>query len=120
MSDLIIIGGGIIGGASLYYLLEKGYDGKILILERGDALAQESTSLSAGGVRNIWSTTVNMKMTSYSIKQFSEFKDRFGINIGFEMNGYLFTYYEKEWETLIEWIQLWLELVVYLVEVVQY
>ncbi|MCK4321327.1 FAD-binding oxidoreductase [candidate division WOR-3 bacterium] len=107
MYDLVIIGGGIIGGASLYYLLEKGFDGKILVLERGDALAQESTSLSAGGVRNIWSTKVNMKMTSYSIKQFSEFKDRFGINIGFEMNGYLFTYYEKEWENIVKFKPNW-------------
>ena len=107
MYDLVIIGGGIIGGASLYYLLEKGYDGKILVLERGDALAQESTSLSAGGVRNIWSTNVNMKMTSYSIKKFSEFKVCFGVNIGFEMNGYLFTYYEDEWENIVKFKTRW-------------
>jgi len=107
MDDLIIIGGGIIGGASLYYLLEKGYDGTILVLEKSDALAQESTSLSAGGMRNIWSTTVNMKMTSYSIEHFSEFKDRFGINIGFERNGYLFTYYEDKWEEIVKFKPKW-------------
>jgi len=107
MYDLVIIGGGIIGGASLYYLLEKGYDGKILVLERGDALAQESTSLSAGGLRNIWSTKVNMKMTSYSIKKFSEFKECFGVNIGFEMNGYLFTYYEDEWKNIVKFKPSW-------------
>ncbi len=107
MNDLVIVGGGIIGGASLYYLLEQGYDDDILVLEKSDALAQESTSLSAGGARNIWSTTVNMKMTSFSIKQFSEFKERFGINIGFEPNGYLFTYYEDEWDNIVKFKPHW-------------
>jgi len=107
MNDLVIIGGGIIGGASLYYLLEKGYDGNILVLEANDALAQKSTSLSAGGIRNIWSTTVNMKMTTYSINHFSEFKGRFGVSIGFERNGYLFTYYENEWKDIVNFKPRW-------------
>lgn len=107
MKDLIIIGGGIIGGSSLYYLLEKGYKGKILVLEKNDALAQESTSLCAGGIRNIWSTTVNMEMTSYSIEHFKDFKNIFGVSIGFEQNGYLFTYYEDEWEDIVNFKPRW-------------
>ncbi|MCK4421798.1 FAD-binding oxidoreductase [candidate division WOR-3 bacterium] len=107
MSDLVIIGGGIIGGASLYYLLEKGYSGSIVVMESNDALAQKATSLSAGGMRNIWSTTVNMKMTTYSIKHFSEFKELFGISIGFEQNGYLFTFYEDRWDEIVKFKPKW-------------
>lgn len=107
MYDIIIIGGGIIGGSSLFHLMDGGYEGKILVLEKSDALAQESTSLSAGGARDIWSTTVNMKMTAYSLKHFSEFEDRFDVNIGFEQNGYLFTYYEKDWNDIVEFKPNW-------------
>ena len=107
MYDIIVVGGGIIGGSSVYHLFEKGYAGKILVLERNNALAQESTSLCAGGMRNIWSTEVNMKMTIYSIEHFKNFKESFGISIGFEQNGYLFTYYEKNWQDIVDFKPVW-------------
>ncbi len=107
MHDIIVVGGGIIGGSSIYHLLEKGCKGKILVLERNNALAQESTSLCAGGMRNIWSTEVNMKMTSYSIEHFKNFRENFGVSIGFEQNGYLFTYYEKNWQDIVDFKPVW-------------
>lgn len=107
MYDIIVIGGGIIGGSAIYHLLEKGYKGKILVLERNNALAQESTSLCAGGMRNIWSTEVNMKMTIYSIEHFKNFKENFGVSIGFEQNGYLFTYYENNWQSIVDFKPVW-------------
>jgi FAD-dependent oxidoreductase domain-containing protein 1 len=107
MHDIIVIGGGIIGGSAVYHLLEKGYTGKILILEKNNALAQESTSLCAGGMRNIWSTEVNMKMTSYSIEHFKNFRENFGVSIGFEQNGYLFTYYENNWQDIVDFKPVW-------------
>ncbi len=107
MYDIIVVGGGIIGGSSVYHLFEKGYSGRVLVLERNNALAQESTSLCAGGMRNIWSTEVNMKMTSYSIEHFKNFKENFGVSIGFEQNGYLFTYYEKNWGNIVDFKPRW-------------
>jgi glycine/D-amino acid oxidase-like deaminating enzyme len=107
MQDIIVVGGGIIGGSAIYHLFERGYNGKILVLERNNALAQESTSLCAGGMRNIWSTEVNMKMTSYSIDHFKSFKESFGVSIGFEQNGYLFTYYEENWQDIVDFKPEW-------------
>lgn len=107
MYDIVVIGGGIIGGSAVYHLLEKGYTGKILVLERNNALAQESTSLCAGGMRNIWSTEVNMKMTIYSIEHFKNFRENFGVSIGFEQNGYLFTYYENNWQGIVDFKPVW-------------
>lgn len=107
MHDIIVVGGGIIGGSAVYHLFEKGYTGKVLVLERNNALAQESTSLCAGGMRNIWSTEVNMKMSIYSIEHFKNFQKKFGISIGFEQNGYLFTYYEKNWQDIVDFKPVW-------------
>jgi FAD-dependent oxidoreductase domain-containing protein 1 len=107
MHDIIVVGGGIIGGSAIYHLLEKGYTGKILVLERNNALAQGSTSLCAGGMRNIWSTKVNMKMTSYSIGHYKDFQKNFGVSIGFEQNGYLFTYYENNWQDIVDFKPIW-------------
>ncbi|MFO8061621.1 MAG: FAD-binding oxidoreductase [bacterium] len=107
MSDIVIIGGGIIGGAITYNLFERGFNGHVTVLEKNNQLAQESTSLSAGGFRNIWSTEVNLKLTNHSIKAFREFKDRLGINIGFEQIGYLFTYYEDDWQDIVDFKPVW-------------
>ncbi|MDD3803876.1 MAG: FAD-binding oxidoreductase [bacterium] len=100
MSHTVIIGGGIIGGSILYHLYKNGYTGKTTVIERKSQLSQESTSLSAGGFRNIWSTKVNLKLTNYSIEAFKMFKEELGENIGFEQIGYLFTYYEEGFEAI--------------------
>ncbi|HVT02022.1 MAG TPA: FAD-binding oxidoreductase [Thermoanaerobaculia bacterium] len=91
--DTIIIGGGIIGGSALYHLSTLGYPGRTLVLEREDALSKGSTALSAGGFRNIWTTEINMRLTTYSIPKLKGFREELGFPIGFDQRGYLFCQY---------------------------
>jgi glycine/D-amino acid oxidase-like deaminating enzyme len=97
--DLIIIGGGIIGGSVLYHLGQLGYKGRVLVLEREDALSKGSTALSAGGFRNIWTTPINMRLTSYSIRKLASFREELNWPIGFDQRGYLFCQYEENFES---------------------
>jgi FAD-dependent oxidoreductase domain-containing protein 1 len=97
--DLIIIGGGIIGGSTLYHLSQLGYQGRVLVLEREDALSKGSTALSAGGFRNIWTTPINMRLTSYSIRKLAGFQEELQFPIGFDQRGYLFCQYAKNLES---------------------
>src|SRR5260221_605500 len=97
--DLIIIGGGIIGGSVLYHLGQLGYKGQVLVLEREDALSKGSTALSAGGFRNIWTTPINMRLTSYSIRKLASFREELNWPIGFDQRGYLFCQYEENFES---------------------
>jgi glycine/D-amino acid oxidase-like deaminating enzyme len=97
--DLIIIGGGIIGGSTLYHLSQLGYKGRVLVLEREDALSKGSTALSAGGFRNIWTTPINMRLTSYSIRKLAGFQEELQFPIGFDQRGYLFCQYAKNFES---------------------
>ena len=97
--DLIIIGGGIIGGSALYHLGQLGYTGRVLVLEREDALSKGSTALSAGGFRNIWTTPINMRLTSYSIRKLASFREELNWPIGFDQRGYLFCQYEENFES---------------------
>jgi glycine/D-amino acid oxidase-like deaminating enzyme len=96
--DLIIIGGGIIGASTLYHLGKLGYRGKVLVLEREDALSKGSTALSAGGFRNIWTTPINMQLTSYSIERLKNFREELHWPIGFDQRGYLFCQYADNFE----------------------
>src|SRR5258708_11206277 len=97
--DLIIIGGGIIGGSTLYPLGQLGSTGRVLVLEREDALSKGSTALSAGGFRNIWTTPINMRLTSYSIRKLASFREDLNWPIGFDQRGYLFCQYEENFES---------------------
>ena len=96
--DIIIIGGGIIGGSTLYHLGKLGYRGRVLVLDREDALSKGSTALSAGGFRNLWTTPINMRLTSYSIQRLAHFREELDWPIGFDQRGYLFCQYEENFE----------------------
>lgn len=107
--DLIIIGGGIIGGSTLYHLSQLGYKGRVLILEREDALSKGSTALSAGGFRNIWTTPINMRLTSYSIQRLAHFREELNWPIGFDQRGYLFCQFGESYEKAKQFAKEWAE-----------
>ena len=105
--DVIIIGGGIIGGSTLYHLAQLGFKGRVLILEREDALSKGSTALSAGGFRNIWTTPINMRLTSYSIEKLKTFQQDLRFPIGFDQRGYPFCQYEENFENAKRFGEQW-------------
>jgi FAD-dependent oxidoreductase domain-containing protein 1 len=107
--DLIIIGGGIIGGSTLYHLAQLGYPGRVLVVEREDALSKGSTALSAGGFRNIWTTPINMQLTTYSIKKLAKFREELDWPIGFDQRGYLFCQTEEKLENAKSFAPTWRE-----------
>ena len=47
--DVIVIGAGIIGSASAYYLAKRGY--KVIVLEKSDIIGNGGSSRNGGGVR---------------------------------------------------------------------
>ena len=107
--DAIVIGTGIIGSSITYHLVEKGFNGDILVVDKNEAIAEGSTALSAGAFRNIWGTKINIEMTNYSIEVFKHFEEKFGISIGLHQHGYLFTFYREPWERVIKNKNIWEE-----------
>lgn len=85
--DVVVVGGGIVGLASAYYLGQRGAD--VTVFEKG-ALGNGSTERSAGGIRRQFSTPINVLLSDASIEVWDRFEDRFGIDIDYRRNGYLF------------------------------
>ncbi|MCK4256818.1 FAD-binding oxidoreductase [candidate division WOR-3 bacterium] len=102
-----VIGAGIIGASITYHLKKLGYNDKIDIYDKLDAPGEASTSLSAGGARNLWSTPVNLKLTTESLKRFANFKEETGRGIGYENIGYLFCLYEDEYKQIEKFLPEW-------------
>ena len=93
-SEVVIIGGGIMGTSAAYYLAKRGAS-NVILLER-DLLAQATTGLSVGGIRQQFSHPANIRLSQHSVRVFENFKEEFGADIYFRKAGYLFLAQKKK------------------------
>jgi sarcosine oxidase, subunit beta len=88
-ADVVIIGGGIVGSSIAYHLAEAGC-ANVTIVERGTEQGTGSTGRATGGVRAQFYTSINIRLSLYSIDFFSHFEEATGCDCGYQPNGYLF------------------------------
>jgi len=93
--DVAIVGGGIVGLASAYELAGRGH--AVTVLEKG-SLGMGSTARAAGGIRQQFSTEVNVKLSLASLPTWETFEERFGVDLAFRRHGYLFLAREPDTE----------------------
>ena len=86
-SDVVIVGGGVMGASAAFHLAEAGVS--VVLLERGE-LAGGSTSRAAGGVRANFSDELNISLGKRSLALFADFPQRPGQEIDLHRSGYLF------------------------------
>ncbi len=88
-ADVVIIGGGVVGASVAYHLAEAGCS-DVLIIEREAQQGLGSTGRATGGVRAQFATSINIRMSRYSIEFLSRFEEATGHTSGYEPAGYLF------------------------------
>jgi sarcosine oxidase subunit beta len=99
-ADVAIIGGGIMGASTAYHLARRGCS-SVVILEK-DLLAQASTGLSAGGIRQQFSHPANIRLSQEAVRVFERFEEEFGVDMEFRQVGYLFLAQSEEvWEEFL-------------------
>ena len=87
-ADAVIIGAGIMGCSIAYHLAERGMT-NVIVLER-DLIGRGATADAAGGIRLQFSTETNIRLTQLSLEYWENFEARFGVDINFRQQGYLF------------------------------
>ncbi|HJU30121.1 MAG TPA: FAD-dependent oxidoreductase, partial [Hyphomicrobiaceae bacterium] len=94
-ADVVIAGGGIVGSAVAYFLSGDGaFRGRrIALVERDPSYAEASTSLSAGGIRQQFSTPENIALSQFTLSLIRNIKTVFGpqADVAFREQGYLIT-----------------------------
>lgn len=99
--DVIIIGGGIIGSSIAYFLAsQESFQVSILVVEKDLSYTQCSTTLSAGGIRQHFSTPENIEISKFGAQFLKSVQDHLAVNnfepdISFHEKGYLFLAPEK-------------------------
>jgi sarcosine oxidase subunit beta len=88
-APVVIIGAGCIGAAIAYHLGRRGVQG-VVVLEREKFSGAGSTGKCAGGIRQQFSTALNVRLSQLSVRHFERFQDEMGTGPVFFPVGYLF------------------------------
>ncbi|MFA5665096.1 NAD(P)/FAD-dependent oxidoreductase [Castellaniella sp.] len=88
---VVIVGGGIIGSCSAWFLRRLGFGGDITVVEKDPSYALCSTALSAASIRTQFESPLNVRMSLYGARFVSSIRDSFGpaADVGYQENGYL-------------------------------
>jgi sarcosine oxidase, subunit beta len=87
-AEIAIVGGGVVGLSIAYHLTKAGLR-DVVVLERG-YLAEGASGRNGGGVRQQWSTELNIRLMQQSVELCSSFATELGVNVWFRQGGYLF------------------------------
>jgi sarcosine oxidase, subunit beta len=86
--EVVVIGAGVMGLSIAYNLAARGVR-DIVVLERG-YLAEGASGRNGGGVRQQWSTELNVRLMQQSVELCRRFAQELGVNVWFRQGGYLF------------------------------
>ncbi|MDX2090650.1 MAG: FAD-binding oxidoreductase [Kofleriaceae bacterium] len=87
-AEIVIVGGGVIGLSIAYHLAQRGLT-DVVVLERG-YLAEGASGRNGGGIRQQWSTEINIRLMQDSVELCRRFAVDLGVNVWFRQGGYLF------------------------------
>ena len=93
-SEIVIIGGGVIGLSCAFYLAREIYSGKaagkVTIIEKEQVTGAGATGKNAGGIRAQFSSPENVIFSLRSIEAFERFEEETDSPLVFNQCGYLF------------------------------
>lgn len=85
-ADVVIVGGGIMGASSAYFLRKRGVS--VILLERG-LIGQQASGVNFGNVRRMGRPVHELPLANRSREIWLKFKELFGEDAEYMMSGYL-------------------------------
>jgi FAD-dependent oxidoreductase domain-containing protein 1 len=95
-TDVVIVGGAIVGSAAAYFLAaQPGFGGSVLVLEQDFSYEHCATARSAASIRHQFSTPENVRMSQFGTAFIRDIAARLEVDgvapdVGFHEAGYLF------------------------------
>lgn len=88
-TNIVVVGGGVMGASTAYHLALKG-EKNVVLLERQPFFGQGATGKCAGGIRYQFSTEINVRLSQISLPMLARFEEETGQSIDLQWIGYLF------------------------------
>jgi sarcosine oxidase subunit beta len=92
-ADVVVIGAGVIGSATGYYLAKQGL--KVLVLER-DFPCAGSTGRCIGGIRAQFTHDLTIRVMMESVRMFRGLGEELGEDVEWYSGGYLFLAFDEK------------------------
>ena len=98
--DVILVGGGVMGCATAYYLLMFDHALKVAIVEKDPTYAKASTTLSDGNIRTQFNLEANIAISQYGLQVLENFAEDMAVgddkpDVAFRRQGDLFLFDES-------------------------
>ncbi|HKY46771.1 MAG TPA: FAD-binding oxidoreductase [Acidimicrobiia bacterium] len=77
--DVVIVGGGVMGAATAYYLKDLEPSVRVAVVERDPSYRQSSTVLSDGNVRIQFNLEENIRMSQFGLEALRDFGERMAV-----------------------------------------
>ncbi len=91
MTDVVIVGGGVMGSSIAWHLKsDPNFTGDVVVVERDPTYARASSALSASSIRQQFSTPLNIHLSRYGIGFLRRAPQLLGVDLGLKELGYLF------------------------------
>ena len=95
MTDVLIVGGAVMGAAAAFWLTRLDPTLRVSVIEADPSYAKSSTALSAAGIRSQFTNAINVEISRFGVEFIRDFARQTGPaggvpDLGFRENGYLF------------------------------
>lgn len=87
--DVLVVGAGILGISSAYYIKKNNPEKKVLVIERFSSVGQGNTGRSNAMFRNTFSSEDNQLLSDSTISYYLHVQEETGVDLGVELLGYL-------------------------------
>ena len=109
--DVIIVGGGIMGCSTAFYLMSSDSGLQLAVIERDPTYEKASTTLSLANARIQFSLTENIQISQYAFQVLERFEEEMAIDegkpsISYRREGNLFVTGDKELKAVREALDL--------------
>ena len=88
-SEIVILGGGVIGSSVAYHLAKRGIR-DIVVLDRGSEPGSGSTGKATGGFRSQFDNEMEIRLSLLAREKLIAFEEETGVDSGYRPHGYLF------------------------------